>query len=256
MSANEVRNQIEVVRKSMTHFSSFSLGQITNDFLSRVNLLQQKYGAFLGQAKSEHLGYSQELDELAESIETYFALMAKDSDSHFCFKLVNMAIGKISEMVSFVEGLNESKDNVIAKSAFDDVIKKNEALKQTLEFMVRFKGLPELNELLETAKNSKLDVDEHWVLALCSINLIEASVNKKLEELNISQEGSFEKKYSRLINGVKKKENRDIQQLLPLALYKGVRNKLDHGSHAHKVTPKEAKQISQLVRSLINELFQ
>jgi len=257
MSATEVRNQIEKTRKSMTDaWSTDYSGQITSKFISQVNLLQNLYGTFLGKAKSKHLGYSKELEEIAESIETYFGCLVKTSDYKICFQLVNMAIGKISELISFVEGLDESKDNVVAKSAFDNAIKEKETLKHTLEFMVRFKGLPELNELLETAKNSRLDVDEHWVLALCSVNLIEASVNKKLEELNVPVDGKFEKKYNRLISCVKEKENRNIQQLLPKALYKVVRNKLDHASHANKVTPKEAQHISQLVQSLINELFQ
>lgn len=121
--------------------------------------------------------------------------------------------------------------------------------------MVRFKGLPELNELLETSRNVGLPTDEHWVLALCSANLIEAIVNKKLEELDESTEGNFEKRYKRLAQAIKKKEHRDISQLLPLAIYKGIRNKLDHASHSNRVTPKEAKDISKIVKDLINEVF-
>jgi len=121
--------------------------------------------------------------------------------------------------------------------------------------MVRFKGLPELNELLETSRNAGLPTDDHWVLALCSANLIEAIVNKKLEELGESTEGNFEKRYKKLAQTIKKKERRDISQLLPLAIYKEIRSKLDHASHSNRVTPKEAKYISKIVKNLIIEVF-
>jgi len=61
--------------------------------------------------------------------------------------------------------------------------------------MVQYKGVPELNNLLETARNIQLPTDEYWVLALCSSNLIEAIVNKKLKELDMKIEGAFKQKY-------------------------------------------------------------
>jgi len=116
-------------------------------------------------------------------------------------------------------------------------------------------ALPELGELLDKAKATGLLVGENWVLALCSVNLIESLVNKKLEQLKESTDGSFDIRYKRLISAIKAKEKRDIQQLLPLALYNVIRNKLDHASHTSKVTSKEAKEISNIVISILKDLF-
>ena len=114
----------------------------------------------------------------------------------------------------------------------------------------------ELDELLENSRRIGLPTDRNWVLALCSANLIEAIVYKKLNDLGESCEGSFEARYDRLVKAVKEKEKgRDLQRLLPLAIYRGIRNKLDHESHESNVTAKEAKKISEIVIDLMNEVF-
>ena len=128
-------------------------------------------------------------------------------------------------------------------------------LKKTVEIMVQYKGLPELNTLLETAKDNSLPLDEYWVLALCSSNLIEAVVNRKLDKLGEKADGNFEERYKKLCKAIKEKEGRDISQILPSAIYK-VRNKLDHSSDSNRVTPKEAKDISKMVIEFMNEVLQ
>jgi hypothetical protein len=144
---------------------------------------------------------------------------------------------------------------MISKASYDKLLVEKENLKRTVEIMVQYKGLPELNNLLETAKNNALPLDEYWVLALCASNLIEAVVNKKLEKLGEKAEGNFEDRCKKLCKIIKEKEGRDISQLLPSAVYK-VRNKLDHSSDSNRVTPKEAKDISKMVIEFINEIFQ
>jgi len=123
-----------------------------------------------------------------------------------------------------------------------------------LGIMVQYKCLPELNTLMEIAKNNSLLLDEFWVLALCSSNLIEAVVNKKLEQLGEKADGNFEERYKRLCKVIKEKEVKDIFQLLPSAVYK-VRNKLDHSSDSNTVTPKESREISRMVIDFMNEVF-
>jgi hypothetical protein len=107
---------------------------------------------------------------------------------------------------------------------------------------------------MEIAKNNSLLLDEFWVLALCSSNLIEAVVNKKLEQLGEKADGNFEERYKRLCKVIKEKEVKDIFQLLPSAVYK-VRNKLDHSSDSNTVTPKESREISRMVIDFMNEVF-
>lgn len=256
MSAEEVRKQIKNVQQSISYRST-TLGEINYSFLRQVNLLQDSYGAFLGKAKAQFPEYIKEINNISDEIKTYFEYMTRSSNADYCFKLANLAIGKISELLLFIEGLRASPpERKISKRAYEQLVKESEANRRALEILVKYKGLPELNELLEKARNVKLPIDEHWVLALCSANLIEAVVNKKLKDLELSTEGSFENRYKRLANGIKEKEKRDIQKLLPLALYKEVRNKLDHASHALRVTPREAKDISKIVIDLISEVFQ
>jgi hypothetical protein len=107
---------------------------------------------------------------------------------------------------------------------------------------------------MENARNHSLPIDEYWVLALCSSNLIETVVNKKLEQLKVKADGNFEERYKKLCKVIKEKEGRGISQLLPSAIYK-VRNKLDH-SDFNIITPKEAREISKMVSEFMNEVFQ
>jgi hypothetical protein len=262
MSANEVKKHIELVQDKMTDYSSTTLNfitaqsEITPRFLSYVNLLLQKYGEFVGEAKAKHFDYLEEIGELDEEIKLYFGQLTMSSEANYSFKLVNLAIGKISEVLSFISGLEgRPPEEKISRQVYEKLVREKDDLEKVVKILVTYKGLPELGELLEKARNIRLMIDENWVLALCSTNLIEAIVNKKLEEYKVSTEGNFENKYFRLVNVIKEKEQRDIQQLMPLALYKGIRNKLDHASHTYRVTPNEAKQISKIVIDLIAEVF-
>lgn len=260
MSATEVRKQITKIQNSMSDmyvtYRKDAGYIITYSFLEKVNRLLDSFGAFLGVAKARHIEYLKEIEEWNKKISTYFQAMTKSSESNYSFKLVSLAIGEISGFLSFIEELEASPEQKVAISAYNKLVRENEALTKTNEFLVKHRGLPELNELLATGRKIGLPIDEHWVLALSSVNLIESIVNKKLEDLELSTEGNFEKKYRRLAKTIKENEKRDISQLLPLAIYKGIRNKLDHASHANKVTKEEANEICKIVTNLIAEIFQ
>lgn len=146
-------------------------------------------------------------------------------------------------------------EEMVPKKLYDKLLEESKVDERIIETLSKYRGDPELNDLLEKSKTIGIDVDQSWVTALCSVNLIEATVNKKLEELGESTDGSFAKKYKRLISAVKKKESRDIQQLLPTAMYEGIRNKLDHASHANRVTKKEAQEIKKIVINILSDLF-
>ena len=149
----------------------------------------------------------------------------------------------------------KTSEEMVPKRLHDKLLEESKVDKKVIETLSKYRGIPELEDLLEKAKAVGIDADQNWVLALCAVNLIEASVNKKLEELGETTDGSFDTKYKRLISAVKKKEHRDIQQLLPTAMYKGIRNKLDHASHANKVTKREAQEIKKIVTNILNDLL-
>ena len=160
-------------------------------------------------------------------------------------------------MASFVETIEaEPQEEKVSKAYYDKVLSDKEVLEKTVKLLAQHRGLPELNNLIEHSNTIGIPVDEYWVLALCSSNLIEAVVNKKLETLEEKAEGSFRQRYKKLCKLIKEKEGREIQQLLPTALYDGVRNKLDHASNSNRVTPKEAKDISNFVLEFMKEVFQ
>jgi hypothetical protein len=219
MSAGNIRVQINRIRANMLkydYYSELNVGtvtyEVTEKFLSDLNLLQQIYGEFVGKAKARHQEYLEELSLVDDGISECFAGLLKSSSSEVCFKLVNLAVGKISELISFVETLDTTPpEEKVSKEAFDKLAKEKEELRKTAEFLVRYKGLPELNTLIDSAKRIGLPVDEHWVLALCSSNLIEAVVNRKLEKLAEKAEGSFRARYQKLCKIIMEKERRDIQ---------------------------------------------
>lgn len=258
VDADELKEQMLEIQKKMRKYGTYSISfddTVTAEFHSDVNLLLLLYGKFIGEAKSKYQDRLNELTELDKAINGYFELLLKTANNDQCLKLVNLAVGKMSELIFSVETWERAPPNAkVSKEIYDKIVRERDELRKTVEIMVQYKGVPELNNLLETARNIALPVDEYWVLALCSSNLIEAIVNKKLEKLGEKAEGSFEERYKKLCRVIKEKEKRDISQLLPSAVYK-VRNKLDHASDANRVTPKEAKDISKMVIEFMNEIF-
>jgi hypothetical protein len=255
MSASDVRERIKELQRAMN--SAFARRGVTvsSMVIREVNSLLEAYGDFLGKAKARHRGHLEDLKELDDQVEAYFVSFAENSDSGFCHSVVALGVRKISEILSFVEKLDAVPEEGVPKGLYEKLLEENEANKKVIEILSRVKGIPELNELLEKARKVGIEIDESWALALCSVNLIEAGVNQKLEELKESTEGNFAKRYKRLILAIKTKENRDIQQLLPMALYDGIRNKLDHASHANRVAPKEANEIKKIVINILDDLF-
>lgn len=257
MSAENLRKQMQKIQDEMDddyHYIEYTT--LTPLFLKDTNQLHQIYGEFVGKAKAIHPEERNQITSLDNEITQYFNLINKFIDEpKRGLTLISSASGKISELISYINAL-ESKppQENVSKSSYDKLLNQRNELKKTIEIMVQYKGLPELNTLMETAKNHSLPLDEYWVLALCSSNLIEAVVNKKLEQLKEKTDGNFEERYKKLCKVIKEKEGRDISQLLPSAIYK-VRNKLDH-SDFNIITPKEAKDINKMVIDFMNEVFQ
>jgi hypothetical protein len=260
MSAKEIRNLMSGIQiricNPISHGYSDGSG-VQPGFIGDVNLLLQMYGVLIGKAKARHPEYMNDIVKMDSKICEYFENLSRIEGSGMSFKIFNVASGKISEFLSFLDTLETTPpEERVSKVSYDKLAKEKDDLKKTVEIMVQYKGLPELNDLLEAARNISIPLDEYWVLALCSANLIEAVVNRKLEKLGAKADGSFRARYQKLCKIIKDKENRDIQQLLPIALYEGIRNKLDHASDSNRVTQKEAKDISKMVIEFTNEIFQ
>jgi hypothetical protein len=233
-----------------------SCASLTPFFYRDLNELQQIYGNFIGKAKATYPNENNYLTTLDTEIIDYLTTIANVYNvPKKAFSLLNLASGRISELIAYVNTLaSRPPIETIPKSVYAKALNEKEELRKTIDIMVQYKGLPELNTLMESAKNHSLPLDEYWVLALCATNLIEAVVNKKLKQLGEKDDGNFEERYKRLCEVIKQKEGRDIHQILPSAIYK-VRNKLDHCSDSTTVTPNEAKEISQLVMGFMNQVL-
>ena len=256
MPASAVREQIKKLQKQMDESRRGHGYSVSRCVILEVNNLLDAYGTFLGEAKARHRDYLEELEDLDNHVEAYFVSFAKHTDAGFCHSVIALAVQKISELLSFVEKLDSIPEEKVSRKLYEKLLEENKANEKVIEILSKVRGIPELNELLEKSKRVGIEIDESWALALCSVNLIEAGVNRKLEELKETTEGSFAKRYERLKSAIKTKEHRDIQQLLPMALYKGIRNKLDHASHANRVTSKEANEIKKIVIDILDDLFQ
>ena len=260
MSSDKLRNQIQVIQGRMKnpYYSNYEKNsKITAFYQSDANLLQQIYGEYLGNARAKHKEYSKEFSEFDYDIRTCFVKLAQTEYYVSSFGIINLAIGKICELVSFVETIESMPpEDTVPITHYNKLLREKEEAEKTARFLVQHTGLPELRTLMENTNKVGIAIDEYWVLALCSSNLIEAVVNRKLEQLGEKAGGSFRARYQKLCRIIKQKENRELQKLLPIALYEGVRNKLDHASDSNRVTPQEAKDIGKMVIAFMNDVFQ
>jgi len=87
MSAKRLREQIRTIRTKMTEAYTYeSSSEVSEEFLSDVNLLQQRYGELLGNAKAKHQEYSKELIRLDNEITTCFVKLSQTSYYLSAFK--------------------------------------------------------------------------------------------------------------------------------------------------------------------------
>ena len=164
MSVGNVRVQINNIRKNMTaSFMYYDLNSRINErFLRDILLLQQAYGEFLGNAKAKHQEYWKQISELDNNITDCFAELTAPSHYTRCFSITNLAVGKISEMLSFVETLESTPaEDKVSKAAYDKLLREKEAAEKTAKFLVQYKGLPELHVLIENAKTVGISIDEN-----------------------------------------------------------------------------------------------
>jgi len=260
MSVEEVRKAISSVQSAMTDRRSYYYEDndqvVSSYYLATISSLTRSYGQYIGKGKAANPTYIDEINKLDEKITEYLELFVKSKRTDYCFKLTNLLINKISEILFFIENLdNIPIKEMVLKSDYKELLLEKKGIEIALEHMSKYRGDPKLEDLLLKTRSIGIPLDEHWVLSLCSVNLMEALVNRKLDQLGVDSGGSFKQKINRLSDEIKKRENRDISNLVPRALYDGIRNKLDHASDKNIITYQEALHISDIVMQLLDELF-
>jgi len=226
--------------------------------------LLEEFGSVLGKAKVDYPAYSDQLDRLDEDARSYFQSIPKERFAGTLMKLTvqdyaqvcSLGVQKVSEAISVVDRLNNPPEGMtVPKQEYDRLASENRIQKQVIKILSESRGYPNLAELVRISRSCGIQIDENWVLAVCAVNLIEAAVNRKLEDLKEPTEGTFSVRLERLASSIKKLEGRDIQQMLPTAIYDKIRSKLDHGSHRYRLTEAEAENIYRNVASFLKELF-
>jgi len=130
MSAQELRKELKNIQEKI---SLYRYSCLNEDFLSDLNQLNLAYGEFIGQAKGQHPYELNQLSLLDNQIVEYFQLVVKTTDySSKAFMLINLASGKISELISYVTALNTKPPNEsVSKNLYDELLREKEDLKKT-----------------------------------------------------------------------------------------------------------------------------
>jgi len=232
-------------------------GPISNQIIIAVAKLLDAFGEYLGAKRAEHPTHVSEIEVLDRDARSCFqdARLHVDNSSQY-MTVIGIGVQKVSETVRWLEDLSKQPKDLITKDEYDKAVKERKEAENALERILRNWGPPALKEIISKAQSGGLGhLDESWIIAVCSVNLVEAAVNRKLEILGSSTEGKFKERLDRLATLVKEKEGRDIQKVLPRMLYEGPRQLLDHASHGQGVTPEEADQIRRAVVSFLENLF-
>lgn len=110
MSEKTIRSQIALIRDKIGDGFAYGsvTGRIKDKFFEDVNELQEMCGSFIRRAKINHQDYSEKLEAMNIEISVCFMTLCQVSDRDSSFILINLAVGKISELLSFVETLEAS----------------------------------------------------------------------------------------------------------------------------------------------------
>ena len=113
----------------------------------------------------------------------------------------------------------------------------------------------ELESLITKCNDMGLPLNADWVAAISALNVLEAAINKKLEDMGSNTDGTYTQRLDRVANLIKKNEERTISKMIPETLYRGPRQKLDHASHKNLPTATETRTIIKSVMDFMDELF-
>jgi len=100
-----------------------------------------------------------------------------------------------------------------------------------------------------------IGIDETTCMCISSLSLFEIAINKKLADFGEKPEGEFGRRYERLVEVVRKKEQKELPTVLPEAMYKA-RSILLHGAHEKIPTRQESEQIMKWIEGFMMKLFE
>jgi hypothetical protein len=105
-----------------------------------------------------------------------------------------------------------------------------------------------------------IDINVNWVMTCTALNLVEASVKKKLIDLGVSREKVLNRKFeedSKLLEKLllEKEQRKLTSRLLFNDIYKKARGKIDHEGHVYKPSNRDCTYIVEETIDFINELF-
>jgi hypothetical protein len=104
----------------------------------------------------------------------------------------------------------------------------------------------------------RLPTDSKWVAAICCVNLLEATVDKKLADLGVDEKRlgdsnfTLEMKLSEAKVLIRARENREVSGLA-YAMYRSARNALDH--RLLQVSSDDLSTLMKLLQTLVEEFF-
>jgi len=263
MSTTSVRIRIEQFKQAMNKNADEDT-VVKYYTVHALEELLEEFGSVLGRAKVDHPMYSDVLSKIDEDARSYFQSIPKEEFAGVSMmpqiqdyaQVCSLGIQKVLEATAIVERLdNPPEGTTVSKKEYEKLARENETQKQVIKILSESRGYPDILELLRLSQFCGIQIDENWVLAVCAVNLIEAAVNKKLEDLKQKADDEFAKRLRRLASVIKEREDRDIQQMLPETFYQGIRSKLDHASHKYHPTKAEAESIYKIVASFLKELF-
>jgi hypothetical protein len=254
---------IEVTKKILDLQYAMERDPDSLSILTYHSSLLESYGKLLGVSLAKYPTNGElmkeaniEIRENAKSI----AVMQQNSPYENSLEvatlpLIGRSIQRIMELVGVVETLEKHPpQNIVSREDYDKVIKERDENKAVADAFQKAGFFPSLKNLLDEVTKIGLGIDEDWVISLCALNLVEAGVNKKLDDLGENPEGSFNDRLNKLCTIIREKERKEVPSLLIGAFY-SVRSKLDHAGLKYKPSPKEAATIVTQVLEFLDILF-
>jgi len=225
-------------------------------------------GLVIETTKRFELSYGAEIKLLFSGLEDHLGYLREEQlkDALDTIESIVITIKKLQGHLGYIEELVPSASATIAleqkKRELELFRNENEQLKHRIELLTdSLIGELWLVELLDIA-TKHLEISEPWFRCVTALNLLEASIKKKLENLGEPAEvknENFEKRYDRLLNALGRAgvANADLNELrgLTVPMLWEARHKIDHEGHKYRPTPKEAKEIIDAVSALIQKLF-
>lgn len=172
-------------------------------------------------------------------------------------EIAGAQIKKIEQLTK----LSNEANNVLNKIKEENALlsSKNRSMEEELktkEYIIeQFKTISSFID-----RTRAIDINVNWVITCTALNLVEASVKKKLIDLGVSREKVLNRKFeedSELLEKLllEKEQRKLTSRLLFNDIYKKARGKIDHEGHVYKPSNRDCTYIVEETVDFINELF-